>query len=90
MWKFSKRKFLTEGFCTSYCLDGDSKSGGIIEYVREAIPSNVIASEHKPNEGLFIEFNLQNTKILINCSHNPNKSEKHLTALRNSLESFGM
>ena len=31
---------------------------------------------------------MQNTKILINCSYNPHKSEikKHLTAFRNSLD----
>ena len=37
---------------------------------------------------IFVELNLKNTKILINCFHNPRKSEikKHLTALRNSLD----
>ena len=41
-----------------------------------------------PSKGLFIELDLQNTKILINCSYNPYKSEikKHLTVLRNSLD----
>ena len=57
-------------------------------YVRADIPSNLLAFEDKPIESLFIELNLQNTKILINCSYNPHKSEikKHLTALRNSLD----
>ena len=57
-------------------------------YVRQHIPSNLIASEDKPIESLFIELNLQNTKILINCSYNSIKSniKKHLIALRNSLD----
>ena len=43
--------------------------------------------EDKPIENLLIGLNLQNTKILINWSYNPHKSEikKYLTALRNSL-----
>ena len=77
-----------EGFSTPYRIDRDSKGGGIMLYVREDKPSNPVASEDKPNKSLFIELNLQNTKILINCSYNPHKSEikKHLTALRNSLD----
>ena len=51
-------------------------------YVRADIPSNLLAFEAKPIESLFVELNLQNTKILVNCSYNPHKSEikKHLTA----------
>ena len=57
-------------------------------YVREDIPSNVIASEDKPVESLFTELNLQNTQTLINCSYKPyiSKVKNHLTALRNSLD----
>ena len=59
-------------------------------YVTADIPSNLLAFEDKPIESLFIELNLQNTKILMNCSNNPHKSEikKHLTALRNSLDIY--
>ena len=85
---FPKGDFLIEGFSTSHRLDPDSKGWGIMLYVRADIPSNLLAFEDKPIESLFIELNLQNTKILINCSYNPHKSEikKHLTALRNSLD----
>ena len=56
-------------------------------YLRTVIPSNLLAFEDESIESLFIELNLQNTKILINCFYNPQKSviKKHLTALRNSL-----
>ena len=85
---FPNEIILIERFSTPYRLDRDSKGGGIMLYVRADIPSNLLAFEDKPIESLFIELNLQNTKILINCSYNPHKSEikKHLTALRNSLD----
>ena len=64
------------------------KVGGHVICDRGYIPSNVIAFEDKPIESLFIGLNLQYTKILINCSCNPQKSEikKHFTALRNFLD----
>ena len=73
---------MIEGFSTPYRLDRDSKG------VKTDIPSNLLAFEDKPLESLFIELNLQNTKILINFSYNPHKSEikKHLRALRNFLD----
>ena len=53
-------------------------------YVREDIHSNLIAFEDKPIQSVYIELNLQNTKILINCFYNPHKSKikKHLIALK--------
>ena len=85
---FPKENFLIEGFSTPYRLDHDFKGGGIVLYVRENIPSNLIAFEDKLIEKLFIELNLQNNKMLVNCSYNPYKSEikKHVTTLRNSLD----
>ena len=85
---FPNKNFLIERFSTPHRLDRDSKGGGIMLYVRTDIPSNLFAFEDEPIETLFIELNLENTKILINCSYNPHKSEikKHLTALRNSLD----
>ena len=84
---FPKGNFLIERFSIPYRLNRDSKGGGIMLFVRADIPSKLLAFEEKAIESLFIELNLQNTKILMNCSYNPHKSEikKHLTALRNSL-----
>ena len=85
---FPKENFLIEGYSRPYRLDRDSNEGRIMLYVRENIPSNSIAFEEKPIESLFIEINLRNTKMLINCSYNPHKSEikQHLDALRKSLD----
>ena len=66
---FPKAKFLIEGFSTSYRLDRDSNGGGTLLYVREDIPSILIAFEDKPIETLFVEFNLQNTiKLFLQSS----------------------
>ena len=73
--KIDKSIERVERFSTPSGLDLDSKSGEIMLYGREDIPSNLIAFEDKPIKNLFIELNLQNTKILINCSCNPHKSE---------------
>ena len=56
--------------------------------VRVDIPSNLLTFVYKPIGILFIELTLQNTKILINFSYNPYKSDikKHLTALKNYLD----
>ena len=56
-------------------------------YVRQDIPSNLIAFKDKSIESLFAEFNLENTRTLINCSYNAQLFlKKYLTALRNSLD----
>ena len=55
---FPHNQFFIEGFCSPCRLDCDSNSGGILLYVREDIPSNLIALENKPIGSLFVELNL--------------------------------
>ena len=74
---FPKGNFLIEGFSTPYRLDRDSKGGGILLYVREDIPSNLIAFEDKPIEKLFINFS---------CKPYKSEIKEHVTTLRNSLD----
>ena len=85
---FPQGNFLIDGFSSPYRLDRDSKGGGIMLYVREDIPSNFLASDNKPIESLYVELNLQNVKMLINCSYNPHKAEigNHLAALNSFLD----
>ena len=84
---FPKANVLIEEFSTSYRLDRDSKGWRIMLYVIVDIPSNLLAFEDKPIKSLFISLNLQNIKIIINCSYNPYEYgiKKRLTALRNSV-----
>ena len=79
--------FLIHGFSPPYRLDRDSKGGGIMLYIREDIPSNLLATNKEPIESLYVELNLQNEKYLINCSYNPHKTtiKNHLATLSNFL-----
>ena len=84
---FPVGQFLIEGFCTPYRLDRNSKGGGILLYVREDIPSNLITVDISPIESFYVELNLRNNKWLINCSYNPRKSliGNHLDAVSKTL-----
>ena len=55
-------------FLIAYRLDRDSLDGGILLYVRENIPLNLLEVETKPIEGFYVEINLHNDKWLINRS----------------------
>ena len=85
-------QFLIEGFCTPYRLDRNSKGGGVLLYVREDIPSNLITVDINPGikliESFYVELNLRNNKWLINCSYNPHESliGNHLDAVSKTLD----
>ena len=73
---FPQGNFLIDGFSTPYRLDHDSKGGGYIFFIYgEDIPSNFLVSDNRSIESLYVELNLQNVKMLINCSYNPHKAE---------------
>ena len=80
--------FLIDGFSTPYRLDRDSDGGGLMLFVREDIPSNLVEAEAKPIEGFFIELKLRNDKWLLNCSYNPHKNiiGNYLKALSDFLD----
>ena len=81
-------QFLIEGFCTPYRLDRNSKGGGVLLYVREDIPSNLITVDINQIENFYVELNLRNNKWLINCSYNPHESliGNHLDAVSKTLD----
>ena len=71
---FPVDNFVIDGFSTPYRSDRDSNGGGIMLYVREDIPSSLLATDEKSHiESFYVELNLRNKKWLINCSYNPNK-----------------
>ena len=57
-------------------------------YLREDIPSNLLATDKKPTKSLCVELNIRNEKYLINCSYNPHKImiKNHLATLSNFLD----
>ena len=85
---FPVGQFLIEEFCTPYRLDRNLKGGGILLYVREDIPSNLITVDIYPIESFYVELNLRNNKLLINFSYNPHKSliGNHLDVVSKTLD----
>ena len=67
-----------------------SLGGGILLYVREDIPTNLLEVETKPIEGIYVEVNLCNDKWSINCSYNPHKNMmgNHFRALSEKLDIY--
>ena len=81
---FQVGNFVTDEFSTPYRLDHDNNGGGITLYVREDIPSKLVATDEKNQiESFYVELNLRNEKSIINCSYNSNKTIicNHLDAL---------
>ena len=79
---FPSSQFAIDGFSSPFRLDRNSSGAGIMLFVREDIPSEIL-SEYKPNssvENIFIEINLRSKKWLLSCSYNPN-----LTLLNNHI-----
>ena len=57
-----------------YRLDPNSLGAGILLYVRQDIPKNLIEIETKHIEGFFVEIHMRNDKWLITCSYNLHKN----------------
>ena len=51
---FPNGKFLIDGFRTQYRLDSNSNGGGLMLFVREDIPSNLVEAEVKRVQGFYI------------------------------------
>ena len=70
---FPGSQFLIKSFSVPYRLDRTAKRGGILLYIREAIPSKRIKkfTFGESFEWFFIEINLRSNKSLLGCSYNP-------------------
>ena len=55
---FPIANFLIDGFSQPYRIDRNSSGGGIMLYVREDIPSNLLKVEPLPMEGFYVELKL--------------------------------
>ena len=53
------------GLGTSYRLNRNLNGGGLMLFVREDIPSNLVEAETKPIEDFYIELNLRNYNWLL-------------------------
>ena len=72
----------------SFPISQNSSGGGIMLYIREDIPSNLLKIESLPIEGFYVELKLRSKNWLINCSYNPNRNAigNHLEALSDFLD----
>ena len=59
--RFPLGQFYVEGFSMRYRLDRNHNGEGVIIYVREDIPSNIL-EKHKDVEWMFVEINFGKTK----------------------------
>ena len=70
---FPVGNFVIDDYSTPYKLDRNSNGGGILSYIKEDIPSYLIATEKKPVESFYVVLNLRNENYLINCSYTAQK-----------------
>ena len=85
---FPSAQFLINGFRAPYRFDRNSKSGGLLFYIREDIPSKILTySSNCDIEFLLVDNDLRKRKWLLNGSFNPNKSHisHHLECLNSLL-----
>ena len=85
---FSPGQFVIDGFSAPYRLDRSCLGCGLMLFVREDIPSDLLTIEEKPIESFYVELNLRNSKWLANCSYNPRKNStgSHLDRISESLD----
>ena len=86
---FPVGNFVKDKFNIPYRLDRDSNGGGIMQYVREDIPSNLFGTDEKNHiASFYVEINLRNENWLTNCLYNPYKTIicNHLNALSTYLD----
>ena len=85
---FPIANFLIDGFSQPYRIDRNSSGGGIMLYVREDIPSNLLKVESLTIEGFYVELKLRSENWLINCSYNSNRNviSNHIGALSDFLD----
>ena len=85
---FPQGQFVIDGFSALYRLGRNCLGGGLMLFVREDIPSNLLTIEEKPIESFYVELNLRNSKWLVNCSYNPHKNSigSHLDRISESLD----
>ena len=87
---FPMGQFLIDNFSEPIRVDRNKNGGGILLYIREDIPSNILSFETLPIKGFYVEINLHKKKWLLSCSYNPDKGNinNHLAALSKSLDIY--
>ena len=77
---FPSSQFITDGYSEPYRFDRNRNGGGVLIYIREDIPSKLLADHKLPHdiEGIFVELNLRKMKWLLFASyHPPSQSDEY-------------
>jgi exonuclease III len=89
---FPETQFLIEGFTPPFRMDRNSYGGGIMLYVRNDIPAQLLKCHTFSGkfENFFVEINLRKKKWLVSCSYNPHLNEiaSHLNYVSDQLDYF--
>ena len=82
---FLQHKFLINGY-TTYRRDRNRNGGGILLYIGEDIPSNLLHADDIID--FYIEISTRKKKWLLGCSYNPHKRfiSSHLKELGKNLD----
>ena len=64
---FPENQFFIPGYKMPYRLDRNRNGGGVMIYIREDIPSNILSKHnvHEKVEAIFVEINLRKNKFLL-------------------------
>ena len=65
---FPQGQFLIDGFHSPFRFDRNKSGGGILLYVQEVIPTEILSHDFPSAESFFVEIILHKKKWLINCS----------------------
>ena len=74
---FPEKQFLIPGYKKPYRLDRNRNGGGVMIYVREDIPSDILLKHNIPEnvEAIFVEINLRKNKILLVGTYHSTNAE---------------
>ena len=77
---FPLSQFVIDGYSEPYRFDRNRNGGGVLIYIREDIPSKLLADHKLPHdiEEIFVQLNLRKKKWLIFGSYNlPSQSDEY-------------
>ena len=65
-YTFPEKQFLVPGYKKPFRLDRNTYGGGVMIYVREDIPCDILSKHNIPTdvEAIFVEINLRKNKLL--------------------------
>ena len=76
---FPTSQFVISGYSEPYRFDRNRNGGGVLIYIREDIPSKLLADKLRHDiEGIFVELNLRKKKwLLFGWYHPPSQSDEY-------------